>query len=211
MGSENTDRIGLRRKPKQERSIQRLDLILTAAANIIAEKGVSAMRMTELAVAAKVPIGSVYQYFPEKAAIVKTLFDRHASAIQAKTAEMFANVRSLDEALDLISMTIDWYYEEYRNDAVYLGVWMGTETDRDLLRLNIEHSNRVAEIFHDAVRALSPEPCSEQMEARTYLFSHLIGASIRLAVMSEETLARRMLDEWKRVIRASLFAPTAAA
>jgi hypothetical protein len=49
------------------------------------------------------------------------------------------------------------------------------------------------------------------MEARTYLFSHLIGASIRLAVMSEETLARRMLDEWKRVIRASLFAPTAAA
>lgn len=211
MGSENIDRIGLRRKPKQERSIQRLDLILNAAANIIAEKGVNAMRMTELAVVAKVPIGSVYQYFPEKAAIVKTLFDRHAAAIQAKTAEMFADVRSLDEALDLISMTIDWYYEEYRNDAVYLGVWMGTETDRDLLRLNIEHSNRVAEIFHDAVRTLAPELCDQQMEARTYLFSHLIGASIRLAVMSEETLARRMLDEWKRVIRASLFAPPASA
>ena len=205
MGSENTDRIGLRRKPKQERSIQRLDIILTAAANIIAEKGVSAMRMTELAVAAKVPIGSVYQYFPEKAAIVKTLFDRHASAIQAKTAEMFANVRSLDEALDLISMTIDWYYEEYRNDAVYLGVWMGTETDQDLLRLNIEHSNRVADIFLDAVRRVAPELEAVDMQARTYLFSHLIGASIRLAVKSEEALAERMLEEWKRVIRACLF------
>ncbi len=32
------DRIGLRRKPKQERSIQRLDLILAAAAAIIAER-----------------------------------------------------------------------------------------------------------------------------------------------------------------------------
>lgn len=208
MGAESMDRIGLRRKPKQERSIQRLDVILAAAARIIAEKGVNAMRMTELAVAAKVPIGSVYQYFPEKAAIVKTLFDQHASKIQAKTAAMFANVQSLDQALGLICEIIDWYYESYHNDPVYLGVWMGTETDQDLLRLNIEHSSRVASIFHDAVRRLAPDLQDEQMYARTYLFSHLIGAVIRLAAMSDEALARRMLDEWKRVIRASLFATT---
>ncbi|MDR6664257.1 TetR/AcrR family transcriptional regulator [Rhizobium sp. 1399] len=210
MGADISDRIALRRKPKQERSIQRLDLILNAAATIIAEKGVSAMRMTELAVAAKVPIGSVYQYFPEKAAIVKALFDRHAQAIQQKTAEMFADVRSLDEALDLISAMIDWYYAEYRNDAAYLGVWMGTETDQDLLRLNIEHSGQVAEIFQEAVRRLAPEFCDEQMKARTYLFSHLIGAAIRLAVLSEDGFGERILDEWKRVVRASLFAPTSA-
>ncbi len=144
MGAESMDRIGLRRKPKQERSIQRLDLILTAAAKIIAEKGVSAMRMTELAAAAKVPIGSVYQYFPEKAAIVKALFDQHASAIQAKMAAMFTGVQSLDQALDVVCATIDWYYDSYHNDPVYLGVWMGTETDQDLLQLNIEHSGRVA-------------------------------------------------------------------
>ena len=210
MGADISDRIALRRKPKQERSIQRLDLILNAAATIIAEKGVSAMRMTELAAAAKVPIGSVYQYFPEKAAIVKALFDRHAQAIQQKTAEMFADVRSFDEALDLISTMIDWYYAEYRNDAAYLGVWMGTETDQDLLRLNIEHSGQVAAIFQEAVRRLSPELCDEQMKARTYLFSHLIGAAIRLAVLSDDGFGERILEEWKRVIRASLFAPTSA-
>ncbi|MBX4919976.1 TetR/AcrR family transcriptional regulator [Rhizobium bangladeshense] len=209
MGAESIERIGLRRKPKQERSIQRLDLILAAAAKIIAQKGVSAMRMTELAVAAKVPIGSVYQYFPEKAAIVKALFDQHASAIQAKTAAMFSDVQSLEQALDLVCVTIDWYYESYRDDPVYLGVWMGTETDQDLLQLNIEHSGRVAGIFHDAVRRLAPDLCDEEMFARTYLFSHLIGAVIRLAAVSEETIARRMLGEWKRVIRASLFAAAA--
>lgn len=206
MSAQGMDRIGLRRKPKQERSIQRLDLILAAAAELIAQKGVSAMRMTELAAAAKVPIGSVYQYFPEKAAIVKALFDRHAAAVQAKTAAMFANVQSLDEALDLISVMIDWYYDEYRNDPTYLGVWMGTETDQDLLQLNIDHSNRVAEIFLEAIKRIAPEMPEVDMQARTYLFSHLIGASIRLAVKSEEKLAKRMLDEWKRVIRASLFA-----
>ena len=205
MSIDNVDRIGLRRKPKQERSIQRFDLILSAAAEIIAEKGVSAMRMTELAVAAKVPIGSVYQYFPEKAAIVKALFDRHASEVQAKTAQVFANVHSLEDALHLIEGMIDWYYDAYRNDPTYLGVWMGTETDQDLLRLNIDHSNRVADIFYEAVKRVAPELEAIDMQARTYLFSHLIGASIRLAVKSEEELALRMLGEWKRVIRASLF------
>jgi len=100
---------------------------------------------------------------------------------------------------------IDWYYNAYRNNPTYLGVWMGTETDQDLLRLNIEHSNRVADIFLDAVRRVAPELEAVDMQARTYLFSHLIGASIRLAVKSEEALAERMLEEWKRVIRACLF------
>ncbi len=204
------DRIGLRRKPKQERSIQRLDLILSAAETIIAEKGVNAMRMTELAIAANVPIGSVYQYFPEKAAIVKALFDRNASAIQCRIANAFSDVTSVDHALDVLASTIDWHYDDYRNDAAYLGIWMGTETDQDLLKLNIEHSGRIAGIFHDTVRRIAPELANADMEARTYLFSHLLGASIRLAVVTEASLARRILDEWKNVIRTSFFAPMAA-
>lgn len=210
MNVENFDRIGLRRKPKQERSIQRLDLILSAAAGLIAEKGVSAMRMTELAVAAKVPIGSVYQYFPEKAAIVKALFDRHASTIQARISDAFSKVYSVDDALDVLATTIDWHYDEYRNDAAYLGIWMGTETDQDLLRLNIEHSTRIADIFHNTVRRIAPELTTVDMEARAYLFSHLIGASIRLAVVSEASLARRILEEWKGVIRSSFFSAVPA-
>ncbi|QFY59154.1 TetR/AcrR family transcriptional regulator [Rhizobium grahamii] len=204
------DRIGLRRKPKQERSIQRLDLILSAAETIIAEKGVNAMRMTELAIAANVPIGSVYQYFPEKAAIVKALFDRNALAIQCRIANAFSDVTSVDDALEVLASTIDWHYDDYRNDAAYLGIWMGTETDQDLLKLNIEHSGRIAGIFHDTVRRIAPELANADMEARTYLFSHLIGASIRLAVVTEASLARRILDEWKNVIRTSFFAPMAA-
>ncbi|MEZ2129459.1 MULTISPECIES: TetR/AcrR family transcriptional regulator [unclassified Sinorhizobium] len=207
MGADSLSRIKLRREPKQERSIQRLDTILSTAAKLIASKGVGGMKMTELAMAAGVPIGSVYQYFPEKAAIIKALFDRHASAIQSKTAQTFAAVESLEEALDLTCAMIDWYYEAYRGDPTYLGVWMGTETDQDLLRLNIQHSNRVAEIFQHAIKHLWPERGTVDLEARTHLFSHLIGASIRLAVLSDDDLARRMLAEWKRVIRKTLFAP----
>jgi AcrR family transcriptional regulator len=206
MSPDRTARIKPRRHPQQERSIQRVDAILAAAARLIADKGVNAMKMTELALEANVPIGSVYQYFPEKAAIVRALFDRHSAAIQAKTHAAFASVQSLDHALDLVCAMIDWYYTEYRHDLTYFGVWLGTETDQDLLRLNIQHSIRIAEIFRQGVSRLVPAESGIDIQARSYLFSHLIGASIRLAIVSDEALAMRMLAEWKAAIRATLFA-----
>lgn len=207
---EDSRRIELRKKPQQERSIQRVDAIMAAASELIGKHGVSGMKMTDLARLAGVPIGSVYQYFPEKAAIVKALFDRHAMGVQGMTAQAFKDVTSLEQAADKVCMMIDWYYGKYREDPIYLAVWLGTETDLDLLRLNIVHSNRVGIIFRDAVEPFLPEGHGIDLEARFNLLSHLIGASIRLAVMNEDGLARRMLAEWKVVIREVLFGPAIA-
>ncbi len=209
MNPDNPDRITFRKRPQQERSIQRVDAILSAAAALIAEKGVSAMKMTELAAVAAIPIGSVYQYFPDKAAIVRALLDRHSSRIRQKVGETFALVTSLDHAIELVCAMVDWYYREFRSDPAYLGVWLGTDIDRDILQLNMQHSDRVAEIFLGSIRPFLPAGSRIDLEARTQLFSHLIGASIRFAIMSKEEMALRMLCEWKQVIRATLLAEPA--
>lgn len=210
MNPDSSDRITFRKKPQQERSIQRVDAILSVAARLIAEKGVGAMKMTELAAVAGIPIGSVYQYFPDKAAIVRALLERHASFIQQKVGEAFANVRSLDHAIELACGMIDWYYSEFRSDPAYLGVWLGTDIDRDILQLNMRHSNCVAEIFLVSIQPFLPAESRIDLKARTQLFSHLIGASVRFAIMSDDEMARRMLHEWKQVIRATLLAEPAA-
>ncbi|MFK0165835.1 TetR family transcriptional regulator [Rhizobium sp. NPDC090279] len=209
MKSRNPDRVTFRKRPQQERSIQRVDAILSVAAALIAEKGVSAMKMTELAAVATIPIGSVYQYFPDKAAIVGALLDRHSSHIQQKVGEAFSNVTSLDHAIELVCGMIDWYYREFRSDPAYLGVWLGTDIDRDILQLNIQHSNRVAEIFLESIRPFLPAESRIDLKARTQLFSHLIGASVRFSIMSDDDMAMRMLHEWKQVIRATLLAEPA--
>lgn len=210
MNSDSTANLTFRKKPQQERSIQRVDAILSVAARLITEKGFSAMKMTELATVAGVPIGSIYQYFPDKAAIVRALLDRHANLIQLKVGEAFAMVTSLDHAIELACGMIDWYYREFRSDPAYLGVWLGTEIDRDILQLNVQHSNRVAEIFLDNIRPFLPAESRIDLKARTQLFSHLIGASVRFAIMSDNEMAIRMLHEWKQVIRATLLAEPAA-
>ncbi|MGM4980003.1 MULTISPECIES: TetR/AcrR family transcriptional regulator [Rhizobium] len=199
-----------RKRPQQERSIQRVDAILAVAARLIAEKGVSAVKMTELATVAGIPIGSIYQYFPDKAAIVRALLERHANLIQQKVGEAFAAVRSLDHAVELVCGMIDWYYREFRGDPAYLGVWLGTEIDRDILQLNMQHSNHVAEIFLSNIQPFLPAESRIDLKARTQLFSHLIGASVRFAIMSDHGMSIRLLHEWKQVIRATLLAEPAA-
>src|SRR3546814_7593826 len=67
----------LRRVPKQERSRGRIDEILTVSMDLIGRKGIDAVTMKEIAALSGGPIASVYQYFPNKSAIVAMLYERY--------------------------------------------------------------------------------------------------------------------------------------
>ncbi|MFA7416338.1 MAG: TetR/AcrR family transcriptional regulator [Rhizobium sp.] len=198
-------RIKLRKKPQQERSIQRLDAILEAATDLIVERGIVDMRMTDLAARAGVPIGSLYQFFPEKAAVVRAIFDRRTQATRARLTELFAAVSSIEEMLEAIFHTIDWHFAVYRQDPVWTALWAASMIDRDLMELQRKHSEGLAAIFRAAAAPLITQGTAERMEARSILFMHLSGAMLRLAAQHDEKTALQMLDEWKSVIREHLF------
>lgn len=207
--SNGSDRTKYRKKPQQDRSVQRVEAILAAAGVLIARHGVSGLKMTEIAREAGIPIGSLYQYFPERVAVVKVLFDRVTAMVKAKTIETFTNIQSQEQALERICDIIDWYYEEFRGNPAYFEIWIGTESDRDLMHLNVADSADVGKLFHNSVRHLLPKDGSIDMDTRAFMFSYLIGSSVRLAVISEEKVARKVLTEWKAVIRTMVFAPQA--
>jgi AcrR family transcriptional regulator len=66
-----------RRQPRQVRAELTRERILTAAAHIFAEYGYAAGTTNRIAERARISIGSLYQYFPNKAAILAKLLVRH--------------------------------------------------------------------------------------------------------------------------------------
>ncbi|MGH8146823.1 MAG: TetR/AcrR family transcriptional regulator, partial [Rhodanobacteraceae bacterium] len=62
--------ISLRKQPKQARSNQLVEAVLQAAAQVLAREGVQRFTTARVAEKAGVAIGSLYQYFPNKAAIL---------------------------------------------------------------------------------------------------------------------------------------------
>jgi AcrR family transcriptional regulator len=75
-----------RKRPKQERSQATVEAILTATARILTELGYDRFNTNRVAELAGVSIGSLYQYFPNKEALITALAEQHASDL-AKLAQ----------------------------------------------------------------------------------------------------------------------------
>ncbi|MEU5260919.1 TetR/AcrR family transcriptional regulator [Amycolatopsis sp. NPDC021455] len=70
-------RLDPRRKPRQVRAELTRERILTAAAHVFADHGYAAGTTNRIAERARISIGSLYQYFPNKDAILAELLVRH--------------------------------------------------------------------------------------------------------------------------------------
>lgn len=68
-----------RKSPLQDRSKMTVDAILTATAQILTKEGYDKASTNQIAERAGVSIGSLYQYFPNKEALVATLVEHHAN------------------------------------------------------------------------------------------------------------------------------------
>jgi AcrR family transcriptional regulator len=72
-----------RRVPTQQRSQERLARIARAAGELCAEVGADAMTMEAIAARAGTSIGSVYQFFPNKDALLHAVAERYAADLLA--------------------------------------------------------------------------------------------------------------------------------
>lgn len=72
----------LRRVPQQDRGQRRVDLLLDAAAEVIGEVGVDAASTNAIAARARTSVGSLYQFFPNREAIVHALAARYTAAFE---------------------------------------------------------------------------------------------------------------------------------
>ncbi|PIG95211.1 TetR family transcriptional regulator [Gloeocapsopsis sp. IPPAS B-1203] len=77
----------LRRQPKQQRGKERVEKILDAAAAVFDEVGYAAATTHLIAAKAETAIGSIYQFFPDKAAIFKAMELRHIERVKAMWAQ----------------------------------------------------------------------------------------------------------------------------
>lgn len=94
-----------RKMPTQARSRATVDAIIQAATYILTEVGWHDLTTNAIAERAGVNIGSLYQFFPNKEAVIAELQRRHAIATHAelhKMLELLPKQPSLREALTVI-------------------------------------------------------------------------------------------------------------
>ena len=87
-----------RKVPKQQRSRALVDAIIEATARVLVARGFESLNVAEVAEVAGVSIGSLYQYFPHKEALVVALLERHADRESAFLEARFTELRAATPA-----------------------------------------------------------------------------------------------------------------
>ena len=99
-----------RKSASQTRSRLTVDALLEATARILVTEGFDHASTNKIARVAGVGIGSLYQYFPNKEALVGAVVDRHSAATMqvVRTALAKVALRPVDEAIAaLVRVGID--------------------------------------------------------------------------------------------------------
>lgn len=85
------------RAPQRQRGVERVASLLDAAAGCFAEQGVDATTMTAVAARAGAAIGSLYQFFPTKQALVQALLEQLSAQLYARLDQLAGKAPTLDD------------------------------------------------------------------------------------------------------------------
>ncbi len=99
-----------RKVPTQPRAIATVDALVEATARILVDDGLHGVSTNRIAEVAGVSVGSLYQYFPSKEALVMAVVERHANNVVTLLSDAFAQAlqEPLPVAIDqLVSAIVD--------------------------------------------------------------------------------------------------------
>lgn len=182
--------------PTQKRSRERFEMILACAQDLLLEKGSDAFRMSDIVERTGVPFGSLYQYFPDKTAIIGTLAERYnAIGHECVRAELAAMTRAQDLHPTLGRIT-DSFYGMYRQQPVMAAIWQATLADRRLQAIDRQDCDNLAGLLGDSVRTVFDDD-PDMIATFAMLAITLIGSAVRYAITLDEPQAQRVLEHFK--------------
>lgn len=85
-----------RRRPSQSRSQETVQALLEATARVLVEDGYDRASTNRIARVAGVSVGSLYQYYPNKEALIAALVDVHAEQMRGTFTQMLEDLGTAD-------------------------------------------------------------------------------------------------------------------
>ena len=105
-----------RKTPKQPRAWETQDRILEAAARVFAEHGYPSGTTNRIAAAASMSVGSLYQYFPNKDAILVALVRRHIDDGARRIDKALKAAQADVPLADRVGLLVDAVIASHKDD-----------------------------------------------------------------------------------------------
>ncbi|GAA3441752.1 TetR/AcrR family transcriptional regulator [Planomonospora venezuelensis] len=200
----------LRRRPAQRRSVERVERMLDECAKLLDEVGYEALTTKEVARRAEVPIGTFYQFFPDKHGLVRALALRNLEAFLDRITTRL----STDEPsgwIDLADLAIDEFVAMKRSTPGFGVVDFGEVlaapggpalkgTDR-MLDAALENNIVVADRLRAVTVELLGAPADPALDRALVVAVEAADAVLKLAFRTLPEGDPELIAECKRLVR----------
>ncbi|WP_062435752.1 TetR/AcrR family transcriptional regulator [Herbidospora daliensis] len=200
----NTATGTLRRKPAQRRSAERVERMLDECALLLDEVGYEGLTTKEVARRAEVPIGTFYQFFPDKQGLVRALAYRNLEAYLARITATLAHTTINDwtEATDLVIDEFVWMKRSTPGFSVFdFGLALAEPGTSRMLDEALEDNLVVADRLRGLLIDLIGVPAGE-VQARAFVVAvEAADAVLKLAFRACPDGDPDLIAECKRLVR----------
>jgi AcrR family transcriptional regulator len=162
--------------------------------------------MSDIVERSGVAFGSLYQYFPDKTAIIGTLAERYNAIGRDCVRRDLSAVKSAKDLHPALCRIVDSYYRMFIDEPVMRDIWQATQADRALQKLDEEDGVYLAGLLEEALCRIAPNAPSPALASFSQLVMTLIAAAVRHAIALEPKQAARMLALFKRMLPKNLAA-----
>ncbi|NKL62059.1 TetR/AcrR family transcriptional regulator [Rhizobium beringeri] len=171
-----------RRIPSQQRGRERFEKILAVASQLIESHGSDGLKMSEIVEKAGLSFGALYQYFPDKTSIIRTLAERFNEQGRQCVEEELAKVTDAAALQGALANIADEYYAFFRREPVMRDIWHATHTDKLLQQVDAEDMEFHAQAFLAVLVRLWPDRDRKELLAIARLTMQMLAAGVRYAV-----------------------------
>ena len=170
--------VELRKEPKQQRSRQTYQVILQGAAQILRRDGFQKFSTNKVAEESGVSIGSLYQYFPSKEAIVAALIDLQFENEYANMKESLENESPNTAAKEVIKQVISAYFNVSQEELAFRGtlIELVSTVDRAQVAISFHRSMAGMILKHLRDKFKVPVKCLDE-ETTLFMLTYMLKAS----------------------------------
>jgi AcrR family transcriptional regulator len=190
----------LRRVPVQGRSVARVARMLDACAELVDEIGYEELTTTLLAERAGVAIGSIYQFFPDKRAVVQALTLRNLEMYLARLSGRLS-ASTFIHWWDGVDAGIDEYIDLHRTVPGFRTLHFGNVVDVHLLDEERDNNAVIASALVGLLVADLDLQGGPNVEFAVMIAVEAADALIQLAFRRDPNGDPRVLAEAKSLIR----------
>jgi AcrR family transcriptional regulator len=186
----NESRTGPRKSPSQERSRRTVNRILDAATRIFHEQGYTDATTNDIADEADVSVGSLYQYFPNKDALLVALTQRHIATTTTDLTNLLLDLPRDSDIETTFRIVVDFLVSQHDLDDLHLLVMHQAPRTHDI-NLALEHAK--SHLVELTSQILSNEITDSRKQG---LVARMVVATIDAAV--HDVILRQPRGEMRR-------------